>query len=86
MTGQIVMLNNTGHAVKTWDTADTATVDAARDLFHDLTRNQAHMAFATIAEVDTKTGETTKVRTQIRDFDPEVEKITMVPPMVGGAR
>lgn len=85
--GQMVVLNRTGHALAVWDDPKAATknpeathtVDEARDLFNELTGKNAHLAFTTIA-----TGTGKSVREQVRSFDPSAEKITLIPPMVGG--
>lgn len=75
--GQHVMavLGRQGDVRVMWNPDNAAEVAAAKKTFDDLKR-AGHLAFA----VTTK-GEK---GAQIREFDPDAEKIIMAPPMRGG--
>jgi hypothetical protein len=59
-----------------WDKHNTDEVDAAKSQFDKLTKEKRFLAFK--VNKDGTNGD------QIREFDPNLERIILVPPMVGG--
>lgn len=79
--GAIHILDRTGHSTVEWSTEDDTKLDPqyVEKEFQRLV-DGGHLAFA---EVETSPGK--KENVQIKQFDPEQhEKVTMVPPFVGG--
>lgn len=72
---EIRAMNLGGDSKLIWSADNEAEVEAARNMFDDL-RDQGFAAFS----VD-KEGEQDR---RIEEFDPEAEKIIMVPPIRGG--
>lgn len=73
--GEMATLNKLGDVRIIWNPDIPAEVAAAKKSFDDLTK-KGHLAFAVKRSGDK--GE------QIREFDPEAEKIILAPPMRGG--
>lgn len=71
----IAKLDATGDTKLIWDPSKAVEVDSARAMFNDL-KKKGYSAYA----VDRK-GEKGEVITK---FDPDVEKIILAPPTVGG--
>jgi hypothetical protein len=69
-------LNHEGDAQVAWDTDNREEVDVARDTFNRL-KKKGYLAY----RADSRGRQT---GTQLRDFDPEAERIVMVKPLVGG--
>lgn len=69
------VMDTTGDTRIQWDSKNTMETFKARDKFKEL-KDKGYMAYT----VNEK-GDQGKV---ITDFDPEEERIIMVPPMVGG--
>ena len=69
MTGTLTILDGTGHTDVAWDTAETATVEAAREAFAEALL-EGRLAVAGGKMVD--------------EFDPRAGTITVLPVMVGG--
>ncbi len=74
--GTIATLDDTGDTKSMWDKNNPTEVKAARKMFEDLTK-QGFKAFKAVGEKGIQ-GEL------IRSFNPDHEKIIMVPPMAGG--
>lgn len=70
-------LDESGDTKVIWDTENEAEVAAAREMFERLVTDGNFAAF----KAEGKDGHKGK---QIRKFDPEAERIILVPPMVGG--
>jgi hypothetical protein len=66
-------MNETGDTRIRWDAARPDEVEAARAMF-DTLRGKGYLAYSKRA------GD----RVQVRAFDPQAERIVMVPPIVGG--
>lgn len=75
-TGEMCVLDETGDLRVTWNARDTDEVSAAQAQFDEL-QGKRFLAFAVTEEGGQ--GE------QIQEFDPNAQKIIMVPPMAGGA-
>lgn len=75
-TGVLEMLDHTGDTKLIWDRHQTAEVDNARATF-DRLRAAKYLAFSV-------TGKNGDKGEQIREFDPNAERIIMTPPMQGG--
>lgn len=73
--GVMATLSRAGDVRVIWDPGNKEEVAAAKRSFDDLTK-KGHLAFAV-----KKTGEK---GVQVREFDPEAEKIILAPPMRGG--
>ena len=67
--GKMHVLDITGHTDITWNVAVEEEVAVARDEFEKLLRG-GRMAFSDEG--------------QVREFDPEVKELTVIPIMVGG--
>lgn len=74
--GSLAIMNKEGDTKVIWDSNNTDEVEAAETQFNMLIK-KGFMAF----EVGTK-GKKTNI--QVMEFDPDLEKIIMVPPIVGG--
>lgn len=75
VSGELWILDNTGHSKKTWDSHNADEVADARRSFNDL-RAKGFLAYK--VNKDGKQGE------QIHAFDPELEAIILSPAPVGG--
>ena len=75
-TGTMCILTGAGDTKLMWDSDNRDEVQAARDHFDDLLKKR-YLAFKAEGREGTR-GE------QIRKFDPDLERIIMVPPSVGG--
>jgi len=71
----LCVLDHTGDTKTVWDRRNEAEVTAAKAQFEALT-GAGYLAFS-VAKDGSK-GE------QIREFDPDAEKIILSPPLVGG--
>lgn len=69
------VMDATGHTKHIWDADNDAEVVAAREIYNQLTK-KGYRAFHV-----KKDGEEGK---QMSGFDPEAEKMILVPPIVGG--
>jgi hypothetical protein len=76
MTHQMHTLDRTGDQKVMWDSSSTDEVDAARETFKRLTK-AGYLAY----RAEGKKGEQ---GTQIREFDPDAERIILVKPHQGG--
>lgn len=74
--GWLEILDHTGDSKLIWDRHNRDEVDAAQAMFDSLTRKR-YLAFQAEGD-DGRKGK------QISKFDPNMERIIMVPPMVGG--
>lgn len=75
-TGQMHELNATGDSRIMWDSGKPDEVEAARTHFRRL-KEKRYIAYRAIGAKGDR-GEI------INEFDPQAERIIMVPPMVGG--
>jgi len=75
-TGTMCVMTGAGDTKILWDSSNRVEVDAARDHFNDLVKKR-YLAFKAEGREGTR-------GSQIRDFDPNLERIIMVPPSVGG--
>lgn len=73
----MAVMGQSGDTKLTWDPHEPAEVDAARAQFNTLVRDKKYAAFRMGAR-DGVQGE------QVREFDPNAERIIFVPPMKGG--
>ena len=76
MNGELSVLNREGDTKIIWDSNNDDEVEAARKTFDGL-KKKGFMAYKAIGK-DGRKGDI------IKDFDPEAERIIMVPRMVGG--
>ena len=76
-TGFMAKMGEEGDTKVMWDKDNPAEVEAARVQFETLTKKHRYLAF----RAEGKKGEKGE---QIREFDPDAERIILVPPMVGG--
>lgn len=76
MTGMMETLDRSGDTKLMWDRNNPVEVETVRTAF-DALRKKRYLAF----RAEGREGER---GTQIDRFDPNVERIIMVPPMVGG--
>lgn len=76
-TGFMAKMGEEGDTKVMWDKDNAVEVEAAKAQFETLTKKHKYLAFKAEGK-DGKKGE------QIRTFDPDVERIILVPPMVGG--
>lgn len=72
---EMEVLDSSGHTKTTWDSSNAAEVSAAKATFENLT-SKRYKAFK--VKSDGSEG------SPMRDFDPEAEKMILVPPVVGG--
>lgn len=75
MDGEMEVLDSTGHTRTTWDGENEAEVSAARAQFEQLTK-KGYKAFR--VKRDGGEGE------PMKSFDPDAEKMILVPPVAGG--
>lgn len=75
MTREMNIMDASGHTKHIWDSSKEAEVDAARVMFNTLTKKR-YRAFH--VKKDGEQG------TQMDQFDPDAEKMILVPPIVGG--
>lgn len=73
---EIRILGAEGDTVVAWDHDDEAEVQTARDTFDRMTR-QGYLAYRAEGKDDRR-------GSQIRTFDPTIERIVLVPAMRGG--
>jgi len=73
--GEMATLSRAGDVRVMWNPDNATEVAAAKKSFDELTK-KGHLAFAVKKDGDKGT--------QIREFDPEAEKIILAPPMRGG--
>jgi hypothetical protein len=71
-------LNKTGDTLTTWNPSNAAEVAGVKAKFDEIIR-QGYMAYK--ADV---TGQQTPGTTQLKEFDPEAERIIIVKPLMGG--
>lgn len=76
-TGEMAVMGQEGDTKHMWDKAKPAEVEAARALFNTLVKEKKYLAFKCVGKNGDK-GD------QIRDFDPDAERLIFVPPMQGG--
>ncbi len=74
--GEIAILSGKGDTKIIWDSDNEAEVDNARRTFEDLVDGKKYAAFSV-----GKKGEKDE---KIKKFDPDLEKIILIPPMAGG--
>lgn len=74
--GEMSVLNRTGDFKVIWDSDQPAEVEQARKTFNDL-KTKGYAAFKVVSKDGAK-GE------QVRIFDPNEERLIMVPAIVGG--
>ena len=75
MTGELSVLDQTGDTKVAWDSENDDEIAAARRTFNDL-RGKGYLAFRVNKQGDK--GQ------EMREFDPEAEKIILAPQMRGG--
>lgn len=73
---EMAVMNREGDTKVEWDRSNANEVEAARRSFDDLVGQKRYAAF--------KMGPGAKRGEQIRTFDPDAERIVLVPPMRGG--
>lgn len=75
MMGEMEVLDSSGHTRHIWDCDNPAEIEAARSTFNALT-GKGYRAFN--VKKDGNEG------TPMKTFDPEAEKMILVPPIAGG--
>lgn len=75
-TGEMSMLNEKGDTKIMWDRTNHEEVEIARAAF-DAARAKGHAAFRAVGKEGTK-------GSRLDTFDPDAERIIMVPRIVGG--
>lgn len=75
MTGEMAILDNTGHSRLIWDANSPDEVEAARETFNRL-KKKGYLAYSVKEGGDA--GEV------LREFNPNVGKMILSPPMAGG--
>ncbi len=76
---ELEVLDVTGHTTNKWDTADKAEMEIVQRLFSDLTK-KGYKAFSV-----TKDRGDNVIHSEPRGtFDPEAEKMLLVPPIQAG--
>lgn len=73
---EMMVLDHNGDTKLMWDASKRDEVNAAREMFDSLRKKQ-YLAFKAVGE-DGRKGE------QIDKFDPNIERLIMIPRMVGG--
>ena len=73
--GNMEVMDTTGDTKLSWDAENEAEVDAARTLFNNL-KKKNYLAYSV--------GRLGKKDELIHKFDSDLEKIIMIPPVVGG--
>lgn len=76
MKHELATIDHTGDTKLIWDSENKDEVDNARETYNRL-RKKGYVAFA----VKGKNGDKGE---QLKDFDPEAERIIMAPPLVAG--
>ena len=76
MTGEARILGREGDTKITWDSDNADEVATARETFNKL-RDKRYLAFR-------MTGSSERRGEQMDHFDPNAEKMILVPPMAGG--
>lgn len=77
MTGEMSVINHEGDTKLMWDRDNRDEVDNARRTFDDLVGTKKYAAFSV-----TKKGDKDE---KIKRFDPDAERIILVPPIAGGS-
>lgn len=72
--GQMHVMGQRGDTAVAWDETKLDEVEAARATFEGLLTGKGYLAFSVESEENK----------QIRTFDPNAEKIILVPPVAGG--
>ena len=75
MEHELSVIDTTGDTKYIWDTENRDEIDVARDMFEQL-KDKNYIAYTVAA--NGKKGEV------INRFDPDLGKIIMIPPVVGG--
>ncbi len=73
--GTMKVMDQTGHTEISWNAEVNAEIEVARAAFEELTK-KGYQAFSV--------GENGKQDQRLRTFDPEAEKILMIPQLRGG--
>lgn len=73
---EMAVMGKEGDTKHIWDKSKPAEVEAARDLFNSLTK-KGYTAYSVAGEKGDKDK-------QIREFDPNAERIIFVPPVQAG--
>lgn len=76
MTREMAIIDGTGDTKLIWDSVNTTEVENARQTFNNL-KAQGYVPFRVTGKEGAK-GE------RMREFEPDAERMIMVPPMVGG--
>jgi phage terminase large subunit-like protein len=76
--GEMRVMGRSGDTRIIWNPRDVDEVAAAKRTFDDLVGGKGFLAFRVNKESGNK-------GTQIREFDPQAEKLIIAPPMAGGA-
>jgi len=76
MKHELVTMDHTGDTKLLWDSDNKDEVDNARESFNRL-RKKGYFGFS----VKGKNGDKGE---QLKEFDPDTERIIMAPPLVGG--
>lgn len=76
---ELEVLDVTGHTTRKWDTAKESEMKIVRGIFADLT-TKGYKAFS----VERGAGNNATASAARRAFDPEAEKILLVPPIQAG--
>lgn len=74
--GEMRILDGSGDTKQIWDPGKSAEVDAAEAMFDKLVGEKDYSAY--------KVGRTGKKSSKLTKFDPEIGKMILVPPIVGG--
>lgn len=75
--GVLAILGTNGDTKHLWDKSKPAEVAAAKALFEKLVKQEKYLAFVATGKDGTK-GD------QVREFNPEHERLIFSPPFVGG--
>jgi hypothetical protein len=75
-TGEMAILDGSGDTKIIWNSDNEDEVENAKRTFYNLVKEKKYLAFS----VDKK-GEKGE---QVKTFDPDMEKLILVPPMKGG--
>lgn len=76
--GEMSVMGKEGDTKTIWDPSNFEETEAARQLFEELVKKAGFVAF----EVDSKGNK--KAKKRVDEFDPDLGKMIMVPPMAGG--
>lgn len=74
--GAMKVMDPTGHTEITWDADVPAEVAVAKAAFKELTEQKGYQAF--------RVGRNGRQDERMREFDPEAEKVLMIPQLKGG--